>query len=693
MRAGIYLFFDEKGIVDGYVGYFLKELKKVVDYLVVVVNGAVSDEGRQLFSTVADDFFARENKGFDVWAYHDALDYIGWDELKEYDELVITNSTIFGPLYPFEEVFRGMEDTPCDWWGLQRRYEDREMTTFLGKKLIHGYMPEFSLSNFWVIRKRLLHSDDFKIYWENIPEINSYAETCIYHEPVFTKTMCDAGYTFATVDGEEQRGLCPSPTITGAYQQVAELGVPIVRRRLFTNPYDNFTLTGKGEQPGAVMNYITHHTDYDETLIWDYLLRTQHQYDLKNNLTLTSILPSNYMIDAPTAGLRVAVILHIYYLDLFPYCAGYLRSFPASTPIYLVTNSEERLEQLKELAAASLTEYRVDFLLAENRGRDVSALLIAAKDVVRSDEYDLICFLHDKKVVQRSWSQVGRTFSDTCYRNLVCTPDYVQNVIRLFEKEPKLGIASPPPPNFGVYHGVMGGSWGHPQNIKFAREVLNDLGLSIPLDVNKPAVAPYGTMFWFRREALKPLFDKDWQYEDFPAEPTGVNDGTIMHAIERCYALVAQGSGFYPKVILNTEYAELELTFLTYECKENAAVIKRLPGIPPVISSVELRAKAMQRIHAIVKASGKNTPVASNRPTPTVQRSKWKKIARNCTPIGIWNLMRRIKCLVRHHVYVNDEATGGGMFKKAVKWCMPRGLWNMLRKRKCRALGWDYVEE
>ena len=49
----------------------------------------------------------------------------------------------------------------------------------------------------------------------------------------------------------------------------------------------------------------------------------------------------------------------------------------------------------------------------------------------------------------------------------------------------------------------------------------------------KTPVAPLGTMFWFRARAMEKLFAREWAYEDFPAEPTGENDGNILHAIER----------------------------------------------------------------------------------------------------------------------------------------------------------------
>ena len=116
-RAGIYFFYDKDGIVDSYVPYFINGLHEVVDYIVVVVNGKLNAEGRKVLSECADDLFVRENVGFDAWAYKDAIEYIGWDQLLAFDELVLANFTIFGPVFPFGEVFDRMDKIECDFGG------------------------------------------------------------------------------------------------------------------------------------------------------------------------------------------------------------------------------------------------------------------------------------------------------------------------------------------------------------------------------------------------------------------------------------------------------------------------------------------------------------------------------------------------------------------------------------------------
>jgi hypothetical protein len=57
------------------------------------------------------------------------------------------------------------------------------------------------------------------------------------------------------------------------------------------------------------------------------------------------------------------------------------------------------------------------------------------------------------------------------------------------------------------------------------------------------APASVGTMFWARTDAIAPLLELDLGWNDYPAEPVPY-DGTILHATERLFPVVAQHRGF-----------------------------------------------------------------------------------------------------------------------------------------------------
>ena len=96
-RLAIYCFYDKDGIVDDYVVFFLRALRKTVSRICCVVNGRLTENGRKALLSCTDELTERENTGFDAWAY--AFFANGRiDELREYDELVLCNNSFFGPL-------------------------------------------------------------------------------------------------------------------------------------------------------------------------------------------------------------------------------------------------------------------------------------------------------------------------------------------------------------------------------------------------------------------------------------------------------------------------------------------------------------------------------------------------------------------------------------------------------------------
>ena len=168
--------------------------------------------------------------------------------------------------------------------------------------------------------------------------------------------------------------------------------------------------------------------------------------------------------------------------------------------------------------------------------------------------------MHDKKAGQNSPKMIGESFAYHCYENTLPTKEFAENVIALFEENPRLGLLVPPTPSHGPYYSTIGQEWH--TNYQNVLELAKKWNIQVDINESKPPVAPLGTTFWFRKEALKSLFNVGLTYEDFPKEPTGTNDGNIMHAIERLYPFVAQQNGYYCGWLLSDKYAKMEITNL-----------------------------------------------------------------------------------------------------------------------------------
>lgn len=122
-RLFIYSFYDNDGIVDDYVPCFLEKFKPYCEEILTVVNGSLSDEGRKKLEENSTVVFERENVGFDSAGFKFVIEHLGYEKLKEYDELILANSTMFGPIYSPAELFDEMEKRDCDFWGITEHPE------------------------------------------------------------------------------------------------------------------------------------------------------------------------------------------------------------------------------------------------------------------------------------------------------------------------------------------------------------------------------------------------------------------------------------------------------------------------------------------------------------------------------------------------------------------------------------------
>ena len=124
-RLVIYFLYDKDGIVDRYVIYMLEAMKKNSSEIFVVSNGTLTDDSREALCSITPkaNIMERANTGFDVGAYKDALSQYGWEKLEMFDEVILMNYTIFGPLYPFEDMFQEMNGKDVDFWGITKHHK------------------------------------------------------------------------------------------------------------------------------------------------------------------------------------------------------------------------------------------------------------------------------------------------------------------------------------------------------------------------------------------------------------------------------------------------------------------------------------------------------------------------------------------------------------------------------------------
>ena len=284
-------------------------------------------------------------------------------------------------------------------------------------------------------------------------------------------------------------------------------------------------------------------------------------YDIRYEKNLIYILPEGMKKSLRIKYTKTAVILYLYYIDTLSFYYTYIDVIPNIIDMYIISLREEVLEAIRT-HEGDFANRNVRYILKENRGRDVSALLVTSLEIVKNYQY--ICFLHDKKAREERFKKDTDLWIENLWVNMIGSPAYIDNLINLFEENKTLGILAPPDPigdQFATWYGYgWYGSFG------ITRKIASELHLKADLRIDKPPIT-IGTALWFRREALEKLFAKRWSYDDFDDEELKKED-YLSYGIERIFAYVAQDAGYDTGTVMTTSYAEKQTNYLQYSTRK-----------------------------------------------------------------------------------------------------------------------------
>lgn len=273
-------------------------------------------------------------------------------------------------------------------------------------------------------------------------------------------------------------------------------------------------------------------------------------YDIKRDENLNFILSDKYInnLNNIISQKEMAVVIHLHYEDTVKDYFKYIVNIPKSIDVYITVSDKRTRMRITE--CIEYHEIKNCFIVDKNnRGRDVSALLVACRSKIL--EYQYICFVHDKKEKSDDRKKDVQCWTEGLWENTIGSTEYIYNIKELFDKNKKLGVLVPPNPMTDYFSYAITNTWY--KNFDLTKKIADELGLICDISEDKPAIT-LGTMFWCRVDALRKLFLKKWVYEDFPDEPLAL-DGTISHAIERILAYVAQDAGYLTGNIMTDTYA------------------------------------------------------------------------------------------------------------------------------------------
>lgn len=259
-----YSYFDE---VEDYVYYVLNSFKIVAEKIVFISNSKLNDIDLNKINKIVDECYQRENIGYDAGAFKDYFLNMSYNELKEWDEILLTNSTYLGPLFSWNDVFNKMSNLKVNFWGLSRHCGG-EYTKYFGQ-----LTPEHIQSYFILLKKEIFLTEDFYVYWKEMAYPRNFKEAVTNFEFTFTSYWMERGFVYDTYleQCDEGKMLTSKGGVVfeGDYaEMIVNCGFPIVKYK--------FVDVAHYEQAVKILQYVRNNTKFNEQLIKAFISKLEN---------------------------------------------------------------------------------------------------------------------------------------------------------------------------------------------------------------------------------------------------------------------------------------------------------------------------------------------------------------------------------------------------------------------------------
>jgi lipopolysaccharide biosynthesis protein len=229
------------------------------------------------------------------------------------------------------------------------------------------------------------------------------------------------------------------------------------------------------------------------------------------------------------AQLRTVLHGHFFYPELASELMAKLQCNRSGCDLIFTTDSEAKAKLLRK-TAKGYSGGEVQIRVVPNRGRDIGAFLTGVATSF-TDRYDVIGHVHGKRSLAVE-AALGENWREFLWQNLIGDKHPMMDVILdRFAADATLGIVFPQDPHLS--------DWD--KNLDIAQSLVARMGIEEPLPPFFDF--PVGTMFWARMEALRPVFELKFDWDEFPQEPLPI-DGTMLHALERLLPFGACHAGY-----------------------------------------------------------------------------------------------------------------------------------------------------
>ena len=265
-RLVLFAHYDPQGKVDEYVRFYLECLFRSGSAVVLVSGSAdLTAESAAAIAPFCAGIYTRRTLGLDFGSWHLAWHQLhsrGW-RLEEFDQFLLANDSVYGPLFPLEEMFAAFQG--ADMYGAT---ESMEYVSHLQSYFLLWALNERSrafLERFWLDFRYILDKDELVQACE-IGISRKARESGLSQKAYRSDEAVRAAVDETQAQSEEGRP-CVNNTIDHWQVLISRLRFPFLKTAV---------LKRKDQSPSALDEFegvLRRHTGYDPALIANHLRR------------------------------------------------------------------------------------------------------------------------------------------------------------------------------------------------------------------------------------------------------------------------------------------------------------------------------------------------------------------------------------------------------------------------------------
>ncbi len=226
-RLAIYAHYDAQHEIKPYVRYAVDALRTQCEEVHFISTARLPESDLETLAKTCNSVVLKENSGLDFGMWRKVL---GTLDLGVWDEIILLNSSVYGPVTSLATILSEAEENPWDFWGLTDSFE----------------MDYHIQSYFMAFRSDLLRSEVFKRFWQGVLPFHNKRQIIRSYEIGLTQYLLESGFRagvifpykrlledcFTRVRWHRGKRLHPTNTIIAYAEPLIELGAPFIKVEL-----------------------------------------------------------------------------------------------------------------------------------------------------------------------------------------------------------------------------------------------------------------------------------------------------------------------------------------------------------------------------------------------------------------------------------------------------------------------------